>query len=169
MGYGAVYELVASTNGTWTEKVLYSFTGGGGASPIGNLLFDSSGNLFGTTIFTAFELVRGANESWTQKILHHFAGRKDGATALAGMVFDKGGNLYGTTLNGGAHRGEVFELSPGSNGVWTEKILHRFASNGTYGYSPQYATLVVDTSGNVFGVTTSGGASNGGVIFEIQP
>lgn len=168
--FGVVYELTPGPGGTWTQKVLYSFTGGnGGVSPTGNLLFDSSGNLFGTTLFTAYELVHGANGSWTQKVLHHFAGGKDGATALAGMTFDKAGNLYGTTLNGGAHRGAVYELSLAPTGAWTEKILHRFASNGIDGYYPQYSTLVVDTNGNVFGVTSSGGTSNGGVIFEIQP
>ena len=168
--YGAVYELSPGPGGNWTGKVLYSFAGGrGGAYPTGSLLLDSSGNLYGTTNCTVYELIRGSNGTWTEKTLHTFVGGKDGATSLAGLISDKAGNLYGTTRDGGSHRGTVFELSPGSNGVWTEKILHRFASNGTDGYNPEFASLAVDTSGNVFGTTYVGGASNVGVIFEVQP
>ena len=168
--YGVVYELKRGTAGTWTQKVLYSFTGDAdGASPTGNLLFDSAGNLYGTTPFTVYELVRGSNGTWTEKTLHRFAGGKDGATALAGMAFDKAGNLYGTTTNGGLHHGTVYELSPETTGTWTEKILHRFALNGIDGSGPQLATLVVDATGKVFGVTGGGGTSSAGVVFEIQP
>lgn len=71
--YGVVYELTPGSGGSWTEKVLYSFSGGaGGASPSGSLLLDSSGNLFGTATFTAYELVRGSNGRWTEKALHRF-------------------------------------------------------------------------------------------------
>ncbi|HEV2397723.1 MAG TPA: choice-of-anchor tandem repeat GloVer-containing protein [Candidatus Sulfotelmatobacter sp.] len=167
--YGVVYELTPGSGGTWTQKVLYSFPGTGGIQPAGNLIFDSSGNLYGTTILTAYELIRGANGTWTEKTLHHFAGGKDGATALAGMVFDNAGNLYGTTQNGGAHRGVVYKLSLNSKGVWIEKILHQFAVNGIDGYYPQFTSLAVDSSGNVFGVTSSGGSANGGVVYEIKP
>jgi hypothetical protein len=52
--------------------------------------------------------------------------------------------------------------------AWTEKILHRFASNGTDGYAPVYSNVAVDASGNVFG-TAGGGTSGSGVIFEIKP
>jgi len=168
--YGAIYELSPSSGGNWTSKVLYSFPGGaGGAYPTGSLLLDSSGNLYGATNCTVYELVRGSSGTWTEKTLHTLAGGKDGATSLAGLIFDKAGNLYGTTRDGGSHRGTVFELSPGSNGVWTEKILHRFASNGTDGYNPEFANLALDASGNVFGTTYVGGTSITGVIFEIQP
>jgi uncharacterized repeat protein (TIGR03803 family) len=85
------------------------------------------------------------------------------------MVFDTAGNLYGTTMDGGAHRGTVYELTPGSDGIWTEKVLHSFTPNGTDGVSPQFATLTVDSSGDVFGTTPSGGTSNEGAIFEIKP
>lgn len=168
--YGVVFELTSTSGGAWTERVLYSFRGGSdGLQPNGNLLFDPSGNLFGTTISTAYKLVPGANGTWTEKTLHHFAGGTDGATALAGMVFDNAGNLYGTTQNGGAHRGAVYKLSLNSKGTWTEKILHRFAANGIDGYYPQFTSLAVDASGNVFGVTPSGGSSNAGVVYEIKP
>jgi uncharacterized repeat protein (TIGR03803 family) len=168
--YGVVYELTPNAGSNWTEKVLHSFTGGAdGVSPTGNLLFDSAGNLYGTTAMTAYELVRGPNGTWSERTLHRFAGGSDGASAQAGMAFDKAGNLYGTTISGGAHRGTVYELSRGATGAWSEKILHRFASNGIDGYGPQLATLVLDATGDIFGVTSGGGASNDGVVFEIQP
>jgi uncharacterized repeat protein (TIGR03803 family) len=81
-------------------------------------------------------------------MLHRFAGGTDGANPEAGMVFDKAGNLYGMTSTGGAHRGVVYELSPAASGTWTEKILHRFASNGTDGYAPVHSNVAVDASGN---------------------
>jgi len=163
--------LSPGSNGNWRGKVIYSFPAGAvGAYPIGNLLLDSFGNLYGVTNTTAYELLRGSNVNWTEKTVHSFVGGKDGAGVEAGMVFDKAGNLYGTTNRGGAHQGTVYELSPGTNGIWTEKILHRFAANGTDGYGPQFGSaVVVDASGNVFGTTPWGGASNAGIIFEIQP
>ncbi len=168
--YGVVYELSPASGGNWTGKVLYSFPGGaGGSYPTGSLLLDSSGNLYGTTNCTVYELIRGANGTWTEKTLHTLAGGKDGATSQAGLIFDKAGNLYGTTRDGGSHRGTVFELSPGTNGGWTEKILHRFASNGTDGYGPEFANLAMDANGNLLGTTFVGGTSINGVIFEIQP
>ena len=169
--YGVLYELSPGSGGAWSEKVLYSFPAAAiGAYPIGTLSLDSLGNLYGVTNYTAFELVRGSNGKWTEKTLHHFAGGADGAGAEAGMVFDSAGNLYGQTSTGGAHHGAVYELSPGTNGVWTEKILHRFAANGSDGYNPQFgATVVIDASGNVFGTTLFGGTSNAGTVFEIQP
>ena len=167
--YGVVYELSPGSGGVWTQKVLCSFPGGsGGESPLGNLTFDSGGNLYGTAVSVAFELVHGSTGLWTRKILHHFAGGADGANPLAGMVFDKAGNLYGMTSSGGAHRGVVYELIPSTTGTWTEKVLHRFASNGTDGYGPTYSNLTIDASGNIFGVA-GGGTSGAGVIFEIKP
>ena len=167
--YGVVYELTPGAGGNWTQKVLYSFAAtAAGAFPTGNLVLDSSGNLFGTTFSTAFELVRGSTGKWTPKILHRFAGGTDGANPEGGMVFDKAGNLYGMTSTGGAHRGIVYELSPTTTGTWTEKILHRFAANGTDGYAPVFSNVTVDAIGNV--LSTSGGGTSGyGVIFEIKP
>lgn len=50
-GYGVVYEVSPQTNGSWTEKVIYNFTGGDdGLKPIGNLIFDATGNLYSTTL-----------------------------------------------------------------------------------------------------------------------
>ena len=66
------------------------------------------------------------------------------------------------------HHGTVFQLTPGSNGTWTENVLHRFTTTGGDGTYPS-SPLVVDGHGNLFGLTTSGGMSNSGAIFEVTP
>ena len=167
--YGVVYELVRGAAGSWTERVLYSFPGGnGGATPLGKLVFDSAGNLYGTTYYTAYELSPTSSGPWTIKTLHSFAGGTDGANVQSGLVFDKAGNLYGTTYRGGKHYGTVFELTPHANGFWTEKVLHRFLPTGGDGFLPQLAELIVDASGNVYG-TTVVSAGNSGIVFKITP
>ena len=165
-GSGTVFELSPGTGGIWTEKVLWSFGGAGGDGPFGSLIFDTAGNLYGTTTLgganldgTVFELSPGTGGVWTEKVLWSFgATSTDGVGPQAGLIFDSDGNLYGTTLNGGAnHAGIVFELSPGTGGVWTEKILCNFATS-TGGSS---GGLIFDAQGNLYGTT-------GGTVFELS-
>jgi hypothetical protein len=150
--------LSLGPNGTWTEKVLYSFTGsdGDGANPYGGLVFDSKGNLYGTTAFiygTVFELTPGTNDTWTEKVLYRFSGGPDGGLPVSGLILDEAGNLYGTTEFGGAGFGTVFELVKGSGGTWTEKVLHAF-TGGNDGSNP-YSPLIFDDTGNLYGTTLS--------------
>jgi hypothetical protein len=168
--YGLVFELVHGTDGSWTEKVLHAFTGGAEGSALSTpLAVDSRGNVYGASTWAIFDLEPGADGTWSKKILHTFAGGSDGAYPDSGISLAPSGNLYGTTNQGGAHVGTVFELSPESNGNWSEKILHRFAANGHDGFYPAYAPLVVDTEGNIYGITESGGESNQGLVFEVTP
>jgi uncharacterized repeat protein (TIGR03803 family) len=168
--YGVVFELLPGSSGNWTQKVLYAFEGGAaGSSPIGSLVFDSAGNLFGASAYSIFELSPGSNGVWTQKAIHNFKGGNDGAYPEAGLIFDKSGSLFGTTNAGGNHRGTVFSLTPSSNGVWTERVLHRFAPSGGDGIFPAFCSLALDGSGNLYGTTPQGGTSNLGVVFEVTP
>jgi uncharacterized repeat protein (TIGR03803 family) len=166
-GNGTVFELVNSS-GNYTEKVLYSFTGGSdGGGPLGGLIADSSGNLYGTTAAgngTVFELVNSSG-NYTEKVLYSFTGGSDGRQPFAGLIFDSSGNLYGTTLFGGAAgNGTVFELV-NSSGNYTEKVLYSF-TNGSDGGQPA-AGLIFDSSGNLYGTTGSGGAAGAGTVFEL--
>ncbi|HXM23300.1 MAG TPA: choice-of-anchor tandem repeat GloVer-containing protein [Terriglobales bacterium] len=180
-GYGTVFELTQSAGGAWTAKVLHNFNGGYGS--YGSLIFDTSGNLYGTTggggtynYGTVFKLTPNANGHWTETVLHSFNGN-DGLQPLAGLILKKGG-LYGTTLSGGAYNGgTVFELTPKTGAGWTEKVLYSFCSSFFHscpdGSGPQ-AALIFDATGNLFGTTASGGSTNCsevgcGTVFELTP
>jgi uncharacterized repeat protein (TIGR03803 family) len=181
--YGTVFELTPTSGGHWTEKVLHSFNENGtdGFVPFSGLIFDTHGNLFGTTaqggtseggdtsIGTVFELKPQAGGGWTEKVLHSFlVNGTDGYTPDAGVILDAAGNLYGTTFSGGSDdNGTVFELTPGSGGVWTETLLHSFQDNGTDGWAP-YAGLIFN-AGNLYGTTTHGGTFGVGTVFELTP
>ena len=155
---GTVFELSPGSNGTWTEQVLFSFSGGAdGGSPLGGLAVDSHGNLYGTTYAggangfgTVFELVSGSNSTLTEKVLHSFSGGNDGSNPFAVTpVLDKSGNVYGQTYNGGLHDyGVIFELSPNSPGAWTENVVHAFT--GGRGDVAGIAGVVIDPAGNVY-------------------
>jgi uncharacterized repeat protein (TIGR03803 family) len=173
---GTVYELSPGSNGTWTEKVIYAFSGSSndGIFPFGSLVFDGKGNLYGTTVLggptfggTVFELIAGSNGTWTENILYNFAGA-DGSEPYAALIFDSSGNLYGTTLSGGTYGfGTVFELVSGSNGTWTEKVLHSF-TGGNDGANPD-GPLIFDGVGRLYGTTTSAGPHDYGAVFELTP
>jgi uncharacterized repeat protein (TIGR03803 family) len=187
---GAVFELSPAKGGGWTEQILYSFYGGtGGAldpqNPLGSLIFDKSGNLYGTTVGggtnnggTVFELSPGTGGVWTEKTLHSFAygnqtAQTDSSQPQANLIFDAQGNLYGTSLTGGIDdNGTVFELSPGTDGAWTEKVLYNFTGNdiaGDFdGFNPR-GGLIFDAEGNLYGTTSEGGENGFGTAFELSP
>ena len=168
--YGVVFELVRGSNGSWSEKVLHAFAGGvDGSSPEGGLIFDAAGNLYGDSAYSVFQLVPGSNGKWTENILHTFRGGSDGSGPDSAITFDKAGHLYGTTYGGGLHRGTVFALTPHSNGTWTDTVLHSFSSTGGDGVFPGFSGLAIDSHGNLFGTTGTGGNSNAGAVFEVSP
>lgn len=164
-GYGTVFQLASPGKKT----TLYSFTGGAdGSSPCAGLIFDGSGNLYGTTSGTVFELMPSSGV-WTENVLHVFTGEPDdGAYSCAVLIMDAAGNLYGTTLYGGAdNQGTVFSLTASAGG-WTEDLLYSFQTSEGY---PQ-AVLVMDTAGDLYGTTSFGGSINGGqsqrgTVFEL--
>jgi uncharacterized repeat protein (TIGR03803 family) len=186
-GCGVVWELSKGAGGVWTEKILHSFTNNGkdGFFPQSALILDASNNLYGTTYnggsFSygmAFELAPTSKGTWAETILHSFcslAGCRDGANPDASLIFDSTGkNLYGTTEAGGTGSyGIAFELSPATNGKWTDTVLHNF--NYGDGLNP-LAPLIFDGSGNLYGTTYEGGTSGSGcfgfgcgTVFEITP
>jgi uncharacterized repeat protein (TIGR03803 family) len=108
-------------------------------------------------------------------VIHSFgASSSDGAYPEAGLSMDAAGNLYGTTETGGSgYLGTVFRLASGSNGQWTETILHAFSGYPSDGSYP-LAGVVFDAAGNVYGMTNQGGNAlcdslGCGIVFELTP
>jgi uncharacterized repeat protein (TIGR03803 family) len=192
----AILAVTVFATSVWaaTAKVLHNFTGTDGANPSGGLIFDASGNLYGTTYYggsgscydgnghgcgTVFELTPKAGGGWAEKVLRNFSYNNQGGIYPSdGLIFDAQGNLYGTTGRGGGNQGgAVFELSRKAGGGWTEKVLYSFAANPMDRYWPR-AGLIFDSSGNLYGTTYYGGygischdgAGHGcGTVFELKP
>jgi uncharacterized repeat protein (TIGR03803 family) len=174
MGCGVVFKLTPAGGGTWSESVLYSFTGGAdGASPWAGVTLDAAGNLYGTTYAggssgngTVYEL-SPSGSGWTQKTLHSFQRQQDGASPYAGVIFDGSGNLYGATQFGGSGGGgTVFELTP-SGGSWTYAVLYSFVGSGGGHNKGPVANLVMDAAGSLYGTTAGEGAYDFGSVFKL--
>ena len=171
---GLIFKLDAKGD----ETILYTFTGGSdGGIPIGRVLRDSGGNLYGITSLggdptcscgTVFELTK----SGTLKVLHKFTGGKDGAQNQAqpelGLVMVNG-DLYGSASFGGVSGcdgslgcGVLFKVTQSGK----ETVLHRFTGQAD-GAFPQ--DLITDQAGNIYGAT--GGSymqGNGGTLFKLD-
>jgi uncharacterized repeat protein (TIGR03803 family) len=180
--YGTTYQGGANNQGTvfkldttGQETVLYSFCSASnctdGANPLGGLIQDATGNLYGTTEAnggTVFKLDNTGQET----VLYSFcADCVDGYQPEAGLIQDAAGNLYGTTFYGGAQGGgTVFKLAPPAQqgGAWTKTVLYSFcsASNCADGTGPR-ASLIQDATGDLYGTTYQGGTNNAGTVFEL--
>ena len=180
-----------------TESLLLSFSGTGGERSYGNLIFDNTGHLYGTTqsggnlsacqgqgCGVVFKATRTTGTTWKETVIHTFSGARDGSGPQAGLVQDAAGNLYGTTQYGGGPCsynpqigcGVVFMLSPGTTGGWKETVLHVF-TGGADGGGPSGGNLILDAAGNIYGTTHAGGSASDcvgsgqtgcGVVFEIS-
>jgi uncharacterized repeat protein (TIGR03803 family) len=189
---GVVYKLTPTAHGPWEETVLYTFTGGGdGGGPWDQLIFDSSGNLYGTTqnggddsciplygCGVVFELSPSPAGPWTERVLYAFSGTSAGFNVLGGVTFDSQGNLYGVTYQGGDTSascfgiqnggcGVVYQLSPTPSGPWTETVLHAF-TGGSDGAIPLF-DVILDSAGNLYGTTTFGGDTSQELCTYGQP
>jgi hypothetical protein len=165
-GYGAegtVWEASPSGSG-WTETVLAALTLPSNG-PYSNVVFDSAGNLYGTTGTGTYIFELSPNgSSWTTTIVHTFD-QRHGSLAYGGLVRDQAGNLYGATSDGGpGSSGVAYELSPSSGG-WTFQVIQYFDSPG----QGVYGELTLDAAGNLYGVRYSGGAYGDGQLFELTP
>jgi uncharacterized repeat protein (TIGR03803 family) len=174
---GTVYQLSYSASG-WTFNTIHAFGGTDQAvNPYGGVIFDSGGNLYGTTVYggngggAAFQLTPSENGTWTYHLVYGFQHNPSCGYGQPGprasLMMDPSGNLWGTTWEEGSScDGTAFELTP-SNGSWTEVVLHSFAESPDGGYPA--SNLVFDSSGNVYGTTFDGGTRGRGTVFEITP
>ena len=177
-GCGTVFMLTPNADGSWSHSVLYNFPGGHLKYPLAGMVFDASGNLYGTTHGTpgnvlgkpygaVFMLQPSTGGVWNLTVLHYFKGT-DGSNPYARLALDPAGNLYGTTESGGAFgHGVVFKLAPSSDDSWKETVLHAF-TGGDDGGGPE-SGVTIDSQGNLFGVTGHGGAYKAGVAYQLIP
>jgi uncharacterized repeat protein (TIGR03803 family) len=171
-GYGCGVVFKIAQDGT--ESVIYAFTGGNdGSGPVGGLIADNAGDLFGTTSVggkTSNGAVFEIKPDGTESVVHSFTGGSDGASPQASLVADPAGNLYGTTVFGGPNRsGTVFRVRPDGR----ESVLYAFKGGSGDGAFP-YDNLIVDGAGNLYGTTSGGGVTcyktaGCGTVFELSP
>jgi len=167
-GCGTVFKVDVHGN----ETVIYAFKGrNDGRAPMGPLIRDKAGNLYGTTRSGAVPhygcgTVFKVTPDGVETILHNFTSGNERTREIepfSSLAMDAAGNLYGTALVGGGSScggggcGTIFRIAPDG----TETVLHSF--NGSDGGGP--LGLIIDRHGNLFGVTSGGGAGLG-VVFE---
>jgi uncharacterized repeat protein (TIGR03803 family) len=155
---GTVYRLSRAGN-VWTECLLYSFTGmADGRKPISSVIFDGSGDLYGTTNgdwqpSSVFELAPSGCGSGTVTPLFDFL-PDQGADLASGLVMDSAGNLYGAAPFGGEYGfGSIYKLTFTGNG-WSYSSMHDFAG-GSDGSSPQGPLVLYH--GYLYGSAAAGG------------
>jgi uncharacterized repeat protein (TIGR03803 family) len=175
-GYGGIYQLAHTGSGWTMNPILTVLSRDTGGAPEGGLIFDNSGNLYGSMVTdgpgggTVFELSAG---TWNFNLLYGFSGEGGPEESL---TMDSAGNLYGTAAYDGAYdKGSVFKLTPSQNG-WIYTDLHDF-TGGSDGAEP-ISNVVIDAHGNLYGTASRGGSGpctsmyygNGcGVVWEITP
>ena len=118
---GTVYKLTYA-NGQWSERVIFSFNGWDGASPLSTLVADAAGNFYGTTsgggtsscsCGLIFKLTLGASGKWTEKVVYRFPGAPGPGFAYNGMISGSDGNFFGATTHGGSSNdGAIYEFTP---------------------------------------------------------
>jgi uncharacterized repeat protein (TIGR03803 family) len=156
-GFGVVFKLTRAGSG-WTESVIWDFANGGGYSPFSGVIFDSAGNLYGTTPSTVYEL-SPTQSGWSETTLSTTLG------GAGGLTWDTHGNLFGLTGDG-SQGGDaaVYELTP-QNGSWTSSVLYDF---GMLYFAPA-AAPTFDAQGNLYGPLPSWPQVGFGEIFKLTP
>jgi uncharacterized repeat protein (TIGR03803 family) len=188
VGCGTVYELVRGSGGSWTEKILYEFTGeSDGGNPLGGLVFDSRGNLYGTTSAwgdlggcenngcgAVFELSPASGGTWTETTLHtfsHLVG--DGNAPSASLTIGGLGVIYGTTPLGGLYPnycpegcGTVFGLTPVAGGSFRYGVIYQFGATATDAQNPGGGVILLERK--IYGTTANGGSVGAGTFWELS-
>lgn len=178
-GCGVVYQLHPLGNGVWKYQVIHRFAAfkKDGQLPYASVTLDSSGNVYGTTVYngvssgTVFELSPQSDGHWKETILYNFPNPELlGGAPVGGVTFDPQGNLYGTASAGGGRScscGVVFKMTKQSNGKWAYSVVHHFT--GKDGYGPGDNLVFDKTYKHLYGTTAAGGSGGYGVVYELTP
>ena len=163
-----------STSCGWNEAQTYTFTGPADAAQGGNLVSDSSGNLYGVSqsggaqqLGAVFELSPSIG-GWIESILYNFSGGS-GGSGPTDIIVGRDGSLYGTTGWGGTYSyGVVFQLTLLPSG-WSENVVYNFPDQGWMGTNPH--SLTQDSAGNLYGIYEFAGCCGNdyGRIYMLSP
>jgi len=153
------------------ETILYSFSGGtaDGSGAAVSLTLGKDGNFYGVTSgggAAGTGTIYKVTPTGTESVLYSFgADMLNCITSDDSLVVGADGNFYGMTNCGGStNNGTVYKITPA--GVQT--LLYTFAGGTLDGAMPD-ASLTLGTDGNLYGLTSGGGANGKGTIFEITP
>lgn len=167
---GTVFEL-SPVGSSWVLTIVHDFDGTDGGIPIGGLISDRFGNLYGANSMGVIYMLTPNDGSWSFNTLARVQGTCQAFLLGAScgpwdtLAMGADGSLYGTAYALGLYGyGSVFRLTP-SNGGWIYNDLHDFTDGSDGSYPIGGVTL--DASGNLYGTTTNGGSAGGGVVFEI--
>lgn len=194
--YGATqalaFELSPQVGGTWLYSTIYDFSAHGIGYPMGDLVMDGTGSLYGASVsggaYHAGSIMQltpaGPGQEWSATILHNFS-HATGIWPNGNLALDRRGNIYGTTQRGGpsgrgcgeiAGCGVVFQLSLRNPG-WSYRVIHSFSRDDVDGFLPLGGVTVLDRT--LYGTTQQGGDSlqcknhaffvGCGVAFGISP
>jgi len=172
--FGTIFKLTPTSSG-WQHQILHYFAGGtGGEDPQSPVALDSAGNIFGTGLSggmnnygIVFRLKPQPNGKYTFTPIHYFSLLARGAHPAGSLVLDTSGNIFGTTTGGGTTgEGIAYELVKGPSG-YAEKVVHTF-STAKDGENPT-GGLIVDSTGNLYGSTSSGINGIYGTVFKLSP
>ena len=157
----------SNTSGSWCETVLYNFCSIGacadGFDPFGNLVEDSTGNLYGTVVNGVFQLSPNRQGGWNSVLIY------TDYYVQGGLAIDGAENLYGIDANYSTGVGNVFKISLSQAG-YPQVNIHTFeAVSGGLPEGFPAGSIAVDSAGNVFGTTNSGGAKNLGTVWKLTP
>lgn len=182
-GVGTIFELSppAVSGGAWTITYLYNFVpyGTGGYVPVSDLVRDQAGAFYGTTYSGGdpicncggvYKLVPPkTGGSWTQSVLYNFKGNADGRLpAMATLALTTKGTLYGVTTRGGTwDSGVLYQLTTTNGTTYTESVLYSFGDLADA--STPNGPVAMDSSGNLYGVTSQGGTFGAGAVYKIVP
>lgn len=182
-GCGGVFKLFPPTvaGGAWTEQSIYTFKSAstdGHLPAFASLALTSKGLLYGVTIRggaydagVLYQLTPKSRTSYTETVLWSFGNAGDGITPNGGVILDAAGSLYGVTSAGGTfNQGVVYKYVPATIGHGAvESILYSFGASTTTGSNPS-GSLLFDSGGDIYGVTSAGGdANDDGVVYSLIP
>ena len=185
-GCGTVFELTHQAGGAWTETTMYAFTDSSDGAFPSSVVLDPAGNAYGMAFAggstgscthlggcgVIYKLTPDSDGGWTESVPYTFGqGGGFGIDPSGGLLLGEAGHLFGTCSRGGDGYGMVFELHDSQKNGWKQSNLHIFYGNPD-GVNPE-GGLVADSLGNLFGVTTQGGAETGcylgcGMVFELK-